>query len=142
MKKKLKQICRYPSIALFVLMMGMTAHVRAGDNVKIIQIVPDSLVMSNVESEITVEVEYNLESKDEGVINLGFNTRGANAYVMGEGVRVKKGRGKLTLKAKVKPVDWRGAASFYAYVNISEHPHAEKWEPLASKKKKIKLKRQ
>ena len=108
MDQLMKQIWRYSLNALLVFMIGMTAHVRADDKVKIIHIVPDSLVISDGDSEITIEIEYKLGSKDEGVINLGFNTKAANAYVMGEEVIVKKGSGKLTLKAKVKPVDWRG----------------------------------
>jgi hypothetical protein len=113
----------------------------AKDKVKILSVTPEAVVAGEDEIEFVLEVEYKLESKDEGKIYLGFNSKLPKGYHMLEDVIVKKGSGKVVLRAKVKPADWKGAASFYAYVNLSEHPHAREWSPLADTRKKIKITR-
>ena len=123
---------------------GLANPAWAKDKVKILSVVPDSVtvVPFGGESEIVVEVEYKLESKDEGEIALGFNTKHPSSFRMRDKVVVKRGSGKVALRAKVKPVDWESESPFYAHVNISEYPHAETWSPLASAMKKIKVIRQ
>lgn len=97
--------------------------------------------MSGAETRIEVEVEYELESKDEGEVALGFNTERPDQFVMREKARVKKGKGRVTLRTEVRPVEWKGAAPFFADVNLSEYPHADVWRTLADTKKIIKVKR-
>ena len=130
------------SVVLIVLSVasGVANQARAKDKVKIINIAPSSPVTSSAESEIKVEVGYRLESKEEGEIALGFNTKSPHSFIIEDEVLVRRGRGRVTLRAKVKAVDWKGQAPFNAYVIISESPHAGTWVPLASTVKKIKVK--
>ncbi|MBD0371722.1 MAG: hypothetical protein ICV60_12855 [Pyrinomonadaceae bacterium] len=111
------------------------------DKIKIVNIVPDSLILGDKRREVTVEIEYELETKKEGIIYLGFNTDKPEQYVITESVRVKKGKGRVTLKSKVKAVDWQGLAPFYAYANISEYPHPSPWKALDFVTAEIKIKR-
>ena len=127
---------------LLLLLPSVSGGVLAKDRIKILSVTPDSVAVNSGETELVVEVEYELGSRDEGVINLGFNVEAPRAYVMGEEDNiVKKGRGRVTLTAKLKPSELRGKWSLYAYVNLSEHPHARVWKPLADAKKKIKVRR-
>jgi len=104
----------------------------SSDAIKIISITSAQPVHRGVENEFTVEVEYNLESSDEGVIGLAFNLQDPNAYAIVETKIVQSGAGTATLKARVIPVDWKDRGRFTALVNLSKHPHEEKWSPLVS----------
>jgi len=107
------------------------------DTIKITNLYSAEPVTRGVENEITVEVEYNFDSADDGEINLGFNTDKPNAFKMVESQLIKRGAGNATLKAKVIPVDWGQRARFTAMVNLSKHPHEAPWRPSASDRKEI-----
>ena len=101
------------------------------DKITITKITPETVVAGEAETEFTVEVEYELESKKKGIIYLGFNTIDSESYSMIQGLPVKKGHEKVTLKVKVKPVDWGKGSSFKVQANLSEFPHSKKWKALA-----------
>jgi hypothetical protein len=107
------------------------------DKVKITRIAVEEPVTRGVEIEFTVEVEYKLDSADEGEINLGFNTDRPKAFKLVARSIVQKGKGTATLKARVIPVDWGRRGRFSAMVNLSKHPHEMRWQPLAGDKQDI-----
>jgi hypothetical protein len=111
------------------------------DTVKIASITSSEPVHRGVENEFTVDVDYNLDSSDEGIIMLGFNSQDPNQFVMMQSKIVQKGSGTATLKAKVIPVDWRDRGRFTAMVNISKYPHEESWHTLATDKHVIPVKK-
>ncbi|MGH9967834.1 MAG: hypothetical protein ACREBG_08340 [Pyrinomonadaceae bacterium] len=108
------------SLGLLFLVSFLTATSAATepqDKLKIISVNTSEPIVRGVENEFTVEVEYNLDSVDEGEINLGFNAERPNAFKMVESFIVQKGPGVATLKAKVVPVDWGQRAKFTVMVN-------------------------
>jgi hypothetical protein len=113
------------------------AQDKSADTIKIISVTTTKPVTRGVENEFTVEVEYNLDSKDEGIINLGFNTQKPTSFVMEDGRIVKKGSGNITLKAKIIVVDWGEKGMFMMSAILSEHPHGSNWQTLASEVKEI-----
>jgi hypothetical protein len=141
-RRKMKKALMHSAAVLIMLAAsGLATHILAKDKVKIISITPASVLVSGAEAQVEVEIEYELESKDAGEIALGFNTKRPNEFVMQEKTIVKKGKGRVTLRTKVQPVDWKDAAPFFAHVNISEYPHSEVWRTLADTQKKIKIQR-
>ncbi|MDR0671035.1 MAG: hypothetical protein LBF64_01855 [Oscillospiraceae bacterium] len=120
----------------------------AGDSVRIVSVTPD--VFPDYETPVTfvVTVSYTLQSVDSGVVYLGFNTNAAERYSLVDEAVVSKGTGVVTLTGTVTPVGWGTADSpsgplqgslellngntFGAYVNISENPHPDAWNPLAA----------
>ena len=115
------------------------ARATSADRVKITSVTPAQPVVRGVENEFTVEVEYALDSADEGELNLGFNAERPNAFRMYDGRIVQKGAGTATLKAKVVPVDWGERARFTVLVNLSRHPHEARWRTLAGDKQEIQV---
>jgi hypothetical protein len=136
----MKQIVGYSIVVCVLLLVSAgIGHAQGEDKIKIINITPDSLILNGKKSEIAIEIAYELETKKEGIIYLGFNTDRPEGYSIKKEMVVKKGKGSITLKVKVKPTDWRGQAPFYAYVNLSEHPHPRAWKPMVWETKEIKL---
>ena len=115
------------------------AQAPTADRVKITSVSAAQPIVRGVENEITVEVEYNLDSAVEGELNLGFNSERPNAFRMYDSRVVQKGAGTATLKAKVIPVDWGERARFTALVNLSKHPHEMRWRPLAGDRQEIQV---
>ena len=107
------------------------------DTVKILNITTANRVVRGVENEFTVEVEYNLESEQEGELQVGFNSDKPTSFIMKESLIVKGGTSLATIKAKVIPPDWGERAKFEVIVNLSKYPHDMKWRPLAADKKAI-----
>ena len=119
--------------------LGAANGAAAGDSVKVVSITAAEPVVRGVENEFTVEVEYKLESADEGEINLGFNLDRPKGFKMVESHVVQRGAGTATLKARVIPVDWRERGRFQMLVNLSKYPHAGRWSPLASERREIEV---
>ncbi len=125
------------------LLLPVSSHAagRAGaaprDKLKIISVDSAQPVVRGVENEFTIEVEYKLDSADEGEINMGFNLDRPNAFKMVDSFLVQKGQGVATLKAKVIPVDWGRRAGFTVMVNLSKLPHETRWRTLAGDKQEI-----
>jgi len=99
----------------------------------------------------TATIDYSLQSREEGIIYLGFNTQDAHRFVVdtSESARVvvSKGAGRVVLSETVTPVNWNTSVSFMKqflagysdlvkdfkiYANISEYPHDVPWVPLAA----------
>lgn len=107
------------------------------DSIKIISVSAAQPVIRGVQNDFTVEVEYHLESEEEGEINLGFNTDRPNRFKMVDSFIIKKGTGTATLKAQVIPVDWGQRGKFMVLVNLSKYPHDLSWNPITRDKQDI-----
>jgi hypothetical protein len=109
------------------------------DKITILNVSSPSPVTRGVETEISVEVEYNFESNDEGVISIGFNTDNPTSYHMRENLNIKRGAGTVTLKTKVIPVDWADRGQFTVSTILAKKPMEMRFRPLASTKKVIEV---
>lgn len=107
------------------------------DSIKITRVSAAQPVIRGVENEFTVEVQYNLDSEEQGEINIGFNTDRPSAFKMEDSFIVQKGAGTATLKAKVIPVDWGQRGRFTVLVNLSKYPHDFRWNPITRDKQEI-----
>lgn len=146
-------ICFTLIIAIFISQLNLNyinVYAEGNDYVKIIAVSPNYYRSYTTEMTFTATVEYRLNSCDHGIVYLGFNTNEPRRYRLYAEQEVDKGSGTVTLQATVTPVDWssywkagqhvldllKGYSSmetdFKIYANLSEYPHAESWEPLAT----------
>ena len=141
-------------LILFFLITGLkvskTVFAEGNDWVSIVSLTPNHY--DNYEDPVTftATINYCLESKDQGVVYLGFNEETPNNYdvneVESDHIVVSKGIGTVTLSRTVTPVNWDTVQSrmqqymdgrsdvitdFKVYANISEYPHDIPWTPLA-----------
>jgi hypothetical protein len=91
--KILKRVSGCLIVVLAVLLIsGAAEPAQAKDKIRILSITPDSLVTAGAEKELAVEIEYELDTKQEGAISLGFNTKFPESYIMGDEVVVTRGK--------------------------------------------------
>jgi hypothetical protein len=90
----------------------------AKDDVAIVSVQPDGPLTRGVEVELTFEVDVTLQSEDEAILHLGFNTDQPRSFEMLESYAIYRGTERVTLKAKVTPVDWGRRGKFAALMNI------------------------
>lgn len=103
------------------------------DKIRIVNVTAVSPVADGVENEFTVEIEYTLETLDEGTLAIGFNVDNSAAFKMTTRKKVKKGRNLITLKAKVTPKDWKEYGDFSVFANLSPHPlPSTRYTPMAA----------
>lgn len=122
-----------------------------GDWVEIVSVTPNSYDNYTDFVTFTATINYSLQSAEQGIVYLGFNTSRPNYYEIEEepgaaGVVVSKGTGTVVLSKEVRPVNWDTAISrmqqymdginypvtdFKIYANLSEYPHDIPWTPLA-----------
>jgi hypothetical protein len=150
----IKKISCFIAAVLFALtVLPVQPAYAAGDSVSIVSITPTGFEDYGKEATFTVTVNYTLQSVDQGIVYLGFNTNTADRYSLVDEAIVSKGSGTVTLKGTVVPAGWGTPNSpngplqgsmellngntFGAYVNISEYPHPESWNPLASEVKAL-----
>ena len=101
------------------------------DSIEILSVTPNAVAAGNPTT-FTVTVKYTLATKDAGIVYLGFNTEYPATYHLAtENVLVSKGTGTASITTTVTPVYYASPDAFAAYVNLSEHAHAEQWSPLA-----------
>jgi hypothetical protein len=94
------------------------------DKIRIVNITAASPVIDGAENEFTVEIEYTLESMDEGSLAIGFNVTNFRAFRMMTR--------KITLKAKVIPKDWKENGDFSVMANLSPYPLPQaRYTPMA-----------
>ena len=68
---------------------------------------PSGPVTRGVETEITAEIEYTLETADESAVNVGFNSEEPNKFKMREHIDIHRGTDRLQVKLTIIPVDGR-----------------------------------
>lgn len=88
---------------------------------------------ANVLTLFTVNFDYRLATKDNGIIYLGFNIPSdPDAFALTSStLAVTRGAGSSSLTASGLPVEYPSPGSFAAYVNLSENPHPDAWTPLS-----------
>ena len=96
------------SVMLFTL---LRCHVQiasaVADSVSIVSVTPDTFESYYKPVKFEVIIKYTLQSVDNGVIYLGFNTETINSFsLVDDQALVSKGSGTVTLQGEVKPVAW------------------------------------
>lgn len=103
------------------------------DQIQIKKVVTDSVVKDGVENDFIIEIEYTLESMEEGTLAIGFNTNEVNAFRMITRKKIKKGTNSIKLEATLIPKDWKGRGDFIVLANISPYPiPSKRYRPLVS----------
>ena len=103
------------------------------DFIHIISVTPDSGLIDGVDTNFTVVVEYNLISRDTGLLMIGFNNGdeiGIYHMISNASHIVNKDSGKHTFNVNTLTKNWGTQGNFTVYVNISEYPHPNPWTPL------------
>ena len=90
----------------------------------------------NVPTSFTVGFDYQLATKNNGIINLGFVTSGPSTLTSST-LTVTRGAGSGSLTASASPVEVPSPGSFAAFVILSEDPHPATWSPLKSDERSI-----
>lgn len=103
------------------------------DGIRIKSISPDTFV-ADQPVEITVVVSYELLSREEAELGVGFSRGFASGYSIGSRSKtvVKIGKGELTLRALVTPRRTGSLPFGKVHVNMIEFPHRERTSVLAS----------
>jgi hypothetical protein len=101
------------------------------DTIMIKSVMPEDFVEGQ-ETEVVVTVTYELFSREEGEINLGANEGRGNGYSIIGTTRIKMGAGEAVLRARLKPMRTGSLPFAKIFVNLSEYPHRQHWQPLAN----------
>lgn len=88
------------------------------DDVAIRIIGPTGPALRGVETEFTFDIDYTLDSVAEGVLSVAFNTAGPNTDRIVEMRPITRGSGRIRIKTKVVPADWRERGAFHATVSL------------------------
>lgn len=151
-----KKYLRNLIYALFVMaaafaFFSVSVCAEEGDWVEIVSVTPNSYDNYTDSVTFTATINYSLQSAEQGIVYLGFNTSQPNYYEIEEepgpaGQVVTRGEGTVILSKEVTPANWDTAISrmqqymqgisypvtdFKIYANISEYPHDIPWTPLA-----------
>jgi len=88
---------------------------------------------AGVPTSFTVNFDYQLATKDNGIINLGFNISDPDTFTLTPStLTVIRGTGPGSLTASATPVEYPPPSTFAAFVILSEDPHPVPWVPLSS----------
>lgn len=109
------------------------------DGIRIKSISPNTFVAGQ-RVEITVVVSYELLSREEGEIGLGFSRGVAPGYSITSRTRVPIGKGEATLKGWVTPQRTGSLPFGKVHVNLVEYPHRERFSPLANDSETVEVK--
>ena len=88
------------------------------DEIAIQIIEPSGPGLRGVETEFTFDIQYTLDSVEEGVMSVAFNTAGPNADRIVEMRPIARGSGRILIKTKAVPVDWGERGPFRASVSL------------------------
>lgn len=114
------------------------ARAKTKDNIKILEVSATAPVKDGVSNQFTVQIEYTLESEDEGMVSVGFNSDDPGSYKMSGQKKVIRGTTVLTMKANVVPKEWKEQGDFFIYVNLSPiSPNPSGYRPFAGARKLI-----
>jgi len=101
------------------------------DALAIVSVVPAGPVTRGVEVDFVFEVDLTLASSDEALLHLGFNTDEPNRWKMVTQRIVNRGHQRVSLEARVVPVDWRERGTFSAFINVGPNGSG-RYTPTAS----------
>lgn len=65
------------------------------DKMRVVNITADYPITDGVENDFTIEIEYTLESMDEGTLAIGFNLNDLNGFRMLTRKKIKKGTNSI-----------------------------------------------
>ncbi|MFT6265923.1 MAG: hypothetical protein ACJAWS_002076 [Oleiphilaceae bacterium] len=91
------------------------------NNITIQSISPTS-AEEGVNTEFTIEVDYQLVDFEQGEINIGFNIDELFRFSTTHTEMISKGSGSLIIKTSATPFDHEPDGSFAVYANIIESP--------------------
>jgi hypothetical protein len=135
---------RIPFLSLICLVLGISsvfaqdAKEKRTDTVQILSVSAESPVRDGVQNEFTVQIQYFLDTADEALLAIGFNSDDPGRYHMTGSKRVIRGTNVITLKGRVIPKDWKERGDFIVYVNLSPYPIPKsRWRPLATTQRVI-----
>ena len=108
------------------------------DRIKILNVSSASPVKDGVANEFTIEIDYFVDTADEAMISIGFNTDDPGRYRMTGEKKVSRGANVITLKARVTPKDWKERGDFIVNAIIAPYPRTDgKFHPFAATTKVI-----
>jgi hypothetical protein len=111
------------------------------DSIKIVSVTPDGNLTDAVQQSFSVTVEYDLSTQEQGELCIGFNSHDVIMYVLDpELCTISKGHDTYTFNVTGLTKNWSGEGDFGVYVNLSPHPHASFWIPLAWEVKSLSFK--
>ncbi len=112
------------AVFLHLLLLGVVIaqDTKTQDSLKIVSVSAMKPVENEVSNEFAVQIEYTLESADEAMIAIGFNTERPGTFKMVGQKKIAKGSGIINLKASVIPKDWKERGDFMVLVNIMPYP--------------------
>jgi hypothetical protein len=119
------------------LLWAVQAHER--DEVRIESVNPPGPVTRGVETEFTIDVVADLESDDDGMTMVGFNTESPTVFKMLDSHLVKHGKNRFSFKVRAVPADWGEHAKFAVQVNMGGKPEGSTWRPTATSKQSIEV---
>ena len=103
------RLCRVGAFVLGLSALpGMAAAEQAEvkqDSISILSVKPDGPVPVGVRATFTFELEVTLQSVEEAVVSVGFNSGDAIFSEMGDPYPVKAGTQRLRVSAETVPVD-------------------------------------
>jgi hypothetical protein len=124
-------------IAVFAMSGPLSAHSfnHTKDDVAIVMVDPAAPVPRGTETTFVVDVQYTLDSADEGTLTVGFNMANPSnnpmGYVIVETRLIKRGTDRIKVKAKAVPVAWSKDGGFEVSVEIGPKREDDRWKPLA-----------
>jgi len=113
--------------------LAQDAKEKSSDAVQILSVSAESPVKDGVQNEFTVQIQYTLDTADEALLAIGFNSDDPGRYHMTGSKKVARGANVIILKGRVIPRDWKERGDFMVYVNLSPYPIPKsRWRPLAT----------
>lgn len=109
------------------------------DAVRILAVTPDWPLERGVETDLTIDVEVDLQSAEERVSMVGFNLESPARFVMKDSRKLVPGAQRSSFVAKVVPVDWGVRADFQVMVTVGPKDETARWKPTASVKNTIEV---
>ena len=114
------------------------------DSIKIFSVLPNKNLIHGDIHTVVVIVAYNLTSKEQGVLKIGFNSgMDYRAFKMDADASkiISKDCGHHVFIVKTRAINWEKEGKvFYAYTNLSEFPHPKQWNPLSADRFLLKFK--
>lgn len=90
-----------------------------GDSITIVSVTPSTAVAGNMTS-FTIQVSYDLRTKDNGYINIGLNKSAVDSWDVYDGLLVSKGTGSHMFVINEAPVNWGAAGNFQVVAFIMD----------------------
>lgn len=108
------------------------------DRIKILSVSSAGPVKDGIPNEFTIEIEYFVDSVNEAMISIGFNTNDPGGFRMTGNKKVTRGANVVTLKANVTPKNWKERGDFMVNAIIAPYSTTgESFRPFATARKVI-----